>query len=138
MKYVATVRYGAMHYTARFVAAFPGTKMDDMVIVRTDRGVEWGHVVSIPEQVEDDQAPESMGVILRVATDDDRAKLAEIEDKEEPLAMKLCQGKIDEHKLPMKLVRAERLFGGHKAVFYFLADGRVDFRELVKDLAQEY
>ena len=138
MKYVATVRYGAMRYTARFYATLPGAKMDDMVIVRTDRGVEWGNVVSIPEQVDDGKVPDSMGELLRVATDEDRAKLAQIEAEDEPLAMKLCQRTIEEHKLPMKLARAEKLFGGNKAIFYFLADGRVDFRALVKDLAKEY
>ncbi len=138
MKYVATVRYGAMNYTARFVAAFPGMKMDDLVIVRSDRGVEWGHVVSIPKAVPDEECPDGLGEILRIATKEDREKLTRIEEEEEPLAMKLCQRKIEEHKLPMKLARAEKLFGGNKVVFYFLADGRVDFRALVKDLAKEY
>ena len=138
MRYLVTVRYGAMHYTARFYATFPGIKFDDSVIVRTDRGVEVGNVVSIPKRVEDDHGEETMGELLRFATAEDKRKIADIEENEEPRAFKLCQGKIEEHKLPMKLAKAETLFGGNKAVFYFLAEGRVDFRELVKDLATEY
>ena len=137
LRYLTTVRYGAMHYTARFHANFTGVKFGDTVIVRTERGVEVGNVVSIPRQDEHD-GEQTSGEVLRVATEDDREKLRRIEEEEEPLALKLCQGKIEEHKLPMKLARAEKLFGGHKAVFYFLSDGRVDFRELVKDLATEY
>ena len=137
VRYLATVRYGAMRYTARFHALFQGVKLEDLVIVRTDRGVEVGNVVSIPCKVEDD-SEETQGEILRVVTDDDREKIRHLEEEEEPRALKLCQKKIEEHKLPMKLARAEKLFGGNKAIFYFLADGRVDFRELVKDLAKEY
>lgn len=137
VRYLATARYGAMRYTARFHALFQGVKLDDLIIVRTDRGVEVGDVVSIPRKVEDD-SEETLGEILRVVTDDDREKIRHLEEEEEPRALKLCQKKIEEHKLPMKLARAEKLFGGNKAIFYFLADGRVDFRELVKDLAKEY
>jgi len=137
VRYVATARYGAMRYTARFHALFYGVKLDDLIIVRTDRGVEVGNVVSIPRRAEDG-SEETLGEILRVVTDDDREKIRHLEEEEEPRALKLCQKKIEEHKLPMKLARAEKLFGGNKAIFYFLADGRVDFRELVKDLAKEY
>lgn len=138
MRDLVTVRYGAMHYTARFHATSPGTQFDDSVIVRTDRGLEVGHVVSIPERVEDGTGEETLGEVLRVATAEDRQRIADIEENEEPRAFKLCQKKIEEHKLPMKLAKAETLFGGNKAIFYFLAEGRVDFRDLVKDLAKEY
>jgi len=106
--------------------------------VRTDRGVEVGNVVSIPRAVADDNSEATMGEILRVASEEDTEKIRQLEEEEEPLAMKLCQKMIEEHQLPMKLAKAEKLFGGNKAVFYFLADGRVDFRQLVKDLAREY
>jgi cell fate regulator YaaT (PSP1 superfamily) len=78
------------------------------------------------------------GEVLRRATEADRARRQEILDEIEETELKRCRQLIKEHSLPMKLVGVEHLFGGHKIIFYFLADGRVDFRALVKDLAKEY
>lgn len=84
------------------------------------------------------QAPAPPGKVLRKATSEDVVKMAEIRCKGCQTESAYCKKKIRELNLPMKLVHVEHLFGGEKIIFYFLADGRVDFRELVKDLAREY
>lgn len=136
MAMIAFVRYGAMDKTDRFAAPEEGVQVGGDVIVRTQRGVEWGHLVLVREQRpgEDKLA----GEVLRRATQSDYEKHREIVERREVEELKHCRGLIERHKLPMKLVRAEHLFGGNKVIFYFLADGRVDFRQLVKDLAKEY
>ncbi len=109
-------------------------KIGDKVIVETVRGIELGEIVldnrSIPE--EDIVAP--LRQVIRAATDEDLKKLEEIKDKEKN-ALVICEEKIKEHKLNMKLVDVEYTFDCGKILFYFTADGRVDFRELVKSLA---
>jgi len=138
MKYVATVRYGLMRNTGRFFAGFSGLHMGDFCIIRTERGVEVGEIVStvklLPEGAEETFA----GEILRQASAADREKYRRIQEEDEPREFQFCQQKIRERGLPMKLACVEHLFGDNKIIFYFLADGRVDFRELVKDLAQQY
>src|SRR5689334_2413531 len=123
------VRHGAMRFIGEF-AAPPGVRprRRDAVIVRTDRGQEVGEVLcpavaAIPEPTKGD--------MLRVATADDRAKidlLRDLQKKEFAAGGRL----IAQHKLAMQLVDVEHLFGGERIVFYFLAENRVDFRELVK------
>ena len=109
-------------------------KIGDKVIVETVRGIELGEIVldnrSIPE--EDIVAP--LRQVIRAATDEDLKKLEEIKDREKN-ALVICEEKIKEHKLNMKLVDVEYTFDCGKILFYFTADGRVDFRELVKSLA---
>ena len=140
MRYLTTVRYGAMGYVGSFSTEVVGLKLSDDVVARTDRGVEFGRVISPCEVLpEDDQkAPGLQGDILRRMTPADHEKLQSIEGVDQPQELKFCQKRVQERGLPMKLACVEHLFGGTKIIFYFLADGRVDFRELVKDLAQEY
>ena len=107
---------------------------DDDVIVETSRGVEYGLVVIAPRDVEDSAVVLPLKAVQRKATTADRAKVAENERKETE-AFKICEKKIAAHKLPMKLVEVEYTFDVNKIIFYFTADGRIDFRELVKDLA---
>lgn len=90
------------------------------------------------KEIADTDAIENLGEVLRKATLDDREKQKKIIDEMIPVEFKFCQKKIREHKLLMKLASVEHLFGTKKIIFYFLASGRVDFRELVKDLAKEY
>lgn len=105
----------------------------DRVIVKTSRGIECGTVVLSPREVEEN--PEKLlRTILRIATEEDFSTLAENERKAKE-AMHICEEKIAAHGLAMKLVNVEYAFDGHKILFYFTADGRVDFRALVKDLA---
>lgn len=109
-------------------------KAGDHVIVETARGVEYGTVVGEPRGVEDDKIVQPLKTVLRVATaeDDARAEKNRVREKE---AMRICLEKIRKHELDMKLIDAEYTFDNNKVLFYFTADGRIDFRELVKDLA---
>ena len=108
-------------------------KRGDHVIVETARGVEYGTVVGSPREVEDDKVVQPLKPVLRVATERDDEQEAGNRQRKE--AFKICQEKIRKHGLEMKLIDAEYTFDNNKVLFYFTADGRVDFRELVKDLA---
>lgn len=107
------------------------------VIVETARGVEMGTVLIPPREVEDDRVVQPLKPILRVATDEDEAVMERNKERERE-AYKICKEKIAKHGLAMKLVAAEYTFDNNKLLFYFTADGRVDFRELVKDLASVF
>lgn len=109
-------------------------KQGDYVIVETARGLEFGQVMVGPREVADDKVTLPLKNVLRVATPEDHAQLAENKEKEKK-AMVICAEKVNQHKLDMKLVDVEYTFDRSKVIFYFTADGRVDFRELVKDLA---
>ena len=104
------------------------------VIVETVRGVECGEVVMSNKTIADKDLPEPLKRIIRVATDEDMKIVKENEEKEKK-AFEICNEKIKLHSLEMKLVNVEYTFDRNKIMFYFTADGRVDFRELVKDLA---
>ncbi|NOZ20377.1 MAG: hypothetical protein GXP25_04730 [Planctomycetes bacterium] len=127
-----------MAYVATFWAKFAGLRMGDRIVVRTDRGVEVGSVLSMPAEEAAEGPSADKGEVLRKATAKDVERLREIEEEIVPKERKFCEQKIKEHDLPMKLADVEHLFGGTKTIFYFLAEGRVDFRALVKDLAREY
>ena len=109
-------------------------KAGDHVIVETARGVEYGTVITGVKQIEDDRVVQPLKPVIRVATDKDEEKEAD-NKKREKEAYKICQEKIAKHELEMKLVDAEYTFDNNKLLFYFTTDGRIDFRELVKDLA---
>ena len=107
------------------------------VIVETARGVEYGLVLVGPREVEDDKVVAPLKPVLRVATERDMEQEASNKVKEKE-AFKICLEKIRKHKLDMKLIDAEYTFDNNKVLFYFTADGRIDFRELVKDLASVF
>ena len=109
-------------------------KRGDYVIVETTRGVEYGRVVSGPKEVKDDEVVQPLKSVIRIANENDR-KTVEKNHQKEKEAFKICQEKIRKHGLEMKLIDAEYTFDNNKVLFYFTADGRIDFRELVKDLA---
>ncbi|MDD6796950.1 MAG: stage 0 sporulation family protein [Clostridia bacterium] len=104
------------------------------VIVETARGVEYGHVVLGPRDVEDEKVVAPLKTVIRIATPEDDVVEAGNREKEKE-AFKICLEKIAKHKLDMKLIGTEYTFDNNKVLFYFTADGRIDFRELVKDLA---
>ena len=104
------------------------------VIVETARGMEYGHVVFGPLEMPSEKVSQNLRKIIRLATEEDEKK-AEKNREREKEALKICHEKILHHKLEMKLIDAEYTFDNNKLMFYFTADGRVDFRELVKDLA---
>ncbi|MDI6799597.1 MAG: stage 0 sporulation family protein [Actinomycetota bacterium] len=110
-------------------------KVGDEVIASTARGDEFGQVMMGPEEVSDGEITQPLKPVLRKATESDLARLKRNKEKEEE-AFTACEKKIEQHGLEMKLIDVEQVFDGSKLIFYFTADGRVDFRELVKDLAQ--
>lgn len=109
----------------------------DSVIVETAHGIEFGYVARGISEVEDSQIVQPLVPVLRIATDEDK-QMRETYMAKEPEAFTICEQKIEQHKLNMKLVRVEYAFNGSKVVFYFTADERVDFRDLVKDLAFQF
>ncbi|MBQ8826798.1 MAG: stage 0 sporulation family protein [Oscillospiraceae bacterium] len=108
-----------------------------LVIVETARGVECGEVVMANRMVEDDKITAPLKPIIRIATEQDKKVLEQNKIKEQN-AFKICEEKILAHKLDMKLVDVECTFDNNKLLFYFTAEARVDFRELVKDLASVF
>lgn len=112
-------------------------KKGDHVIVETARGIEYGTVVGNPREVTDDKVIQPLKPVLRIATerDNDQEAANKLKEKE---AFKICLEKIQKHGLEMKLIDAEYTFDNNKVLFYFTADGRIDFRELVKDLASVF
>ena len=106
----------------------------DKVIVETARGVEIGSVVTGIREIDDGRILQPLKPVIRIATQEDTRKETKNREKEKE-AFAICQEKIRKHKLEMKLIDAEYTFDNNKVLFYFTADGRIDFRELVKDLA---
>ena len=109
-------------------------KNGDCVIVETVRGVEFGHCVIGPKQITEDAVVTPLKNVIRKATKEDIEKDRENKEKQKE-ALEICLSKIEKHDLPMKLIDIEYTFDNNKIIFYFTAEGRVDFRELVKDLA---
>lgn len=110
--------------------------LGNKVIVETERGRALGTVVSPPREAHPDDAPPKLKSVVRLATEADLA-MADNNNEKEKEAVAYCRQRIRQRGLDMKLVRAEYLFDGSKVLFYFTADGRIDFRDLVRDLAQQ-
>ena len=109
----------------------------DKVIVETERGRALGTVITKPRQISPAEAPPKLKAVIRIATESDQ-QMADSNAQREKEALLFCQDKVQQRQLDMKLVRAEYLYDGSKIIFYFTADGRIDFRELVRDLAQHF
>ena len=112
-------------------------KVGGHVIVETARGIEYGSVVQGIREVADDKVIMPLKSVIRIATEEDDKKAIENNEKEKK-AFKICKEKIAKHGLEMKLIETEYTFDNNKVLFYFTADGRIDFRELVKDLASVF
>ena len=112
-------------------------KQGDEVIVETARGMEYGVVAHGVKEIPDDEVIQPLREVVRAATDADREQLKKNKEKERE-AFLICEEKIAAHKLEMKLVDVEYTFDSNKILFYFTADGRIDFRELVKDIASVF
>lgn len=134
MPIVVGVRFkpaGKIYY---FEADNMPLEVGDTVIVETIRGIESGEVVIGRRNIEEKDLVQPLKKVIRKATASDHAQLRENREKEKE-AFAICQIKIEEHKLPMNLIDVEYTFDRGKVIFYFTAEGRVDFRELVRDLA---
>ncbi|MBQ4506768.1 MAG: stage 0 sporulation family protein [Firmicutes bacterium] len=112
-------------------------KLGQNVIVETARGIEFGSIAAEVHEVAESEIVAPLKPIIRLATEEDEAKHRANEEKKAK-ALDICQEKIEKHGLDMKLVDVEYIFDGTKVIFYFTSDGRVDFRELVKDLASVF
>jgi cell fate regulator YaaT (PSP1 superfamily) len=137
MPHIVTVKFhrAGRHYD--FNAQDFDLKPGSRVVVETDRGRALAFVVTAPREVAEDQAPEGLKSVLRPASEDDLAQ-AHANSAREKEALRYCRDRIQGRQMDMKLVRAEYAFDGSKIVFYFTAEGRIDFRELVKDLAHHF
>lgn len=109
-------------------------KQGDQVIVETVRGIEFGKIMIGPREVPEGKVTSPLKKVIRIATPEDQVQLKENEEKSKK-SFEICLQKIKQHQLEMKLVDVEYTFDRSKIIFYFTADGRIDFRELVKDLA---
>ena len=134
---VVGVRFRSAGKIYYFDPAECDMKVGTHVIVETARGVEYGTVMIAPREVADDKVVQPLKSVIRVATKEDEKQERRNKEKEKD-AFKICLEKIAKHKLEMKLVEAEYTFDNNKLLFYFTADGRIDFRELVKDLASVF
>ena len=112
-------------------------EVSDFVIVETARGVEYGKVVLGRRELDETKFSSNIKPVIRIATPEDKVKYEENKEKSKK-AFNICLEKIAKHKLNMKLIEAEYTFDNNKVLFYFTADGRIDFRELVKDLASVF
>lgn len=112
-------------------------KAGDHVIVETARGIEYGYVVLGTREVDESKVVQPLKTVIRMATKEDEAIEKRNHEKEKK-AFRICKEKIKKHGLQMKLIDAEYTFDNNKVLFYFTADGRIDFRELVKDLASVF
>ena len=117
-----------------FSPAHYDIKQGQHVIVETARGIEYGNVVLGPKEVEEDKVVQPLKSVIRIATEEDDEQERKNKEKEQK-ATETCLEKIKKHGLDMKLIGTEYTFDNNKVLFYFTADGRIDFRELVKDLA---
>ena len=134
MSKIVGIRFKQVGKIYYFSPADIELRLGDGVIVETARGVEFGKVVIAPREETDDNIVKPLKPVIRKATQEDIDKVVKNNAKRSD-AMALCEEKIKSRGLDMKLVDAEYTFDGQKVIFYFTADGRVDFRELVKDLA---
>ncbi len=134
MKKIVGVRFkkaGKIYY---FDPAGIELRTGDNVIVETSRGVEFGYIAYTDKEIDEEELGIEIKPILRKATEEDEAAYFDMEEKEKK-AFTICLHKIKEHNLDMRLIDVEYTFDNKKVIFYFTADGRVDFRELVKSLA---
>ena len=134
---VVQLRLGEAGKTVYYSAAGLKLEVGEYVIVESDRGLEYGQVVSETEMVLDKEITEPLLKVIRKATPGDLYQIEKNKKRIEDI-IATCEKKIDEHKLDMKLIDAEYSFDRSKITFYFTADDRVDFRDLVKDLAKVF
>ncbi len=137
MTEVISVKFKETGRAYYFSPAGKTVKLGDNVIVETQNGNEFGIVSEGNHQVEDESVVQPLKKMIRFANEKDFKKLEE-NKKKEAEAFKLCEKLVEEHKLDMKLVEVEYSFDGGKIIFFFTSEGRVDFRELVKDLAAKF
>ncbi len=138
--YSLSCRYGSMTASGLFYTTVKEIVRGDSVIVKTELGMEIGEALTVPVLLEgrNDTSGPWLGEVVRSAEREDLARWKFIKEELEPGEFDRCVELIESHKLPMKLVDVEHLFGGDRIIFYFLSENRVDFRALVRDLSKEF
>jgi cell fate regulator YaaT (PSP1 superfamily) len=134
----SSIRYGKMFAVGNFKTESSDYQVRDTCVVRTDRGKELGEILTPPQPIPASLPPSSLGDLLRRATADDIERHRRLEAEDRLRSMAYCREQVAKLSLPMKVIEVEHLFGGEKIVFYFVSETRVDFRELVKILAQQF
>ncbi len=137
MTEVISIKFKADGRAYYFDPAGLSPELNEMVVVETARGVECGIVCEACKKIDEEQIVKPLKKVLRIATDADKKKVEENKKKAEE-SFSICEKKVSEHNLDMKLVDVEYSFDGSKILFYFTSEGRVDFRDLVKDLASSF
>jgi cell fate regulator YaaT (PSP1 superfamily)/nitrite reductase/ring-hydroxylating ferredoxin subunit len=138
MAYYTSIRYGKLRQVARFKTDREDLRVRDRALIRTDRGKEVGEVLSPLQPLPEAIAPESLWDVVRRAAPEDLVMADRVEKESVPRALAVCRELIRKLKLPMKVSDVEYLLGGERVIFYFTSETRVDFRELVRHLAQEF
>jgi len=136
---LCTALHGKMSGIEYFIA--PSTKgfpHGSKVILRTERGTEMGTIIASPREVDLNSIRKKPRAVIRRATVDDMNRQQSIEEDIEPTELRECQAEIDKQKLPMDLIAVEHIFGDEKICYFFMSDGRVDFRKLVRDMSERY
>ena len=132
------IRYGKLRLVGRFKTDRDDLRVRDRCVVKTDRGKELGEVLSALEPMPETLPPESLWDVLRRANPDDLQNAERLEKENIPRARRTCKEEIEKLKLPMKLTEVDYVLGGERIIFYFTSQTRIDFRELVRQLAREF
>jgi cell fate regulator YaaT (PSP1 superfamily)/nitrite reductase/ring-hydroxylating ferredoxin subunit len=138
MSYFTNVRYGKMRHVGRFKTEREDLRPRDKCIVRTDRGKEVGEVLSPLQPIPEALPPESLWDVIRRANPDDLVHIDRLEKESVPRALQICREIVKKLNLPMKMTDVDYVLGGERVIFYFTSEVRVDFRELVRQLAHEF
>jgi cell fate regulator YaaT (PSP1 superfamily)/nitrite reductase/ring-hydroxylating ferredoxin subunit len=138
MAYYTSVRYGKMRMVARFKTDREDLRVRDRCVVRTDRGKELGEVLTALQPIPDAIPPESLWDVIRRASPEDLVNVDRLDKESVPRAIKTCKDLVHRLNLPMKVTDVDYVYGGERLIFYFTSESRVDFRELVRQLAHEF
>ncbi|MCW8132120.1 MAG: hypothetical protein KIS92_17370, partial [Planctomycetota bacterium] len=136
--FLATARFGANEFQENIVSEIGDLRRKERIVLQTSRGTEIGRIETPPSPMPRGSNFPHFARVIRRATDEDLAQQKDLEFEKRIAAHKRCLELIEEHKLKMRLVYVELLLGNEKAFFYFISDQRIDFRDLVKDLAKDF
>ena len=138
MAFYTSVRYGKMRMVARFKTEREDLRVRDRCVVRTDRGKELGEVLTALQPIPDAIPVESLWDVIRRASPEDLVNVERLDKESVPRAIKTCKDLVQRLNLQMKVTDVDYVYGGERLIFYFTSESRVDFRELVRQLAHEF
>lgn len=138
MKYLLVARYGVMAFVGHFISRSIDYKTYQPLVLKTPRGTEIGEFLSIKQELIPGIKEHSDGKVIGIASQEELNRMNKLRNVNQADELKYCRERIRSRNLPMKLKFAEHILGGERVILYFTAEERVDFRELVKDLAEKY